>query len=178
VAVHDWFLPAYLVENSAGSDNLALFPWSVPSLKTRDGIMMDCLLCRIAGYLAPAVIVHEDHDLMVIMDLYPATRGHMLVFPRKHIENIYSMPEETAAHIMSAAVKTAKIIKRELHTDGLNLVQSNEKGGGQTTMHFHLHIVPRYENDPVKFSFGHGRIPADIDELKNLALTIHSKILE
>jgi histidine triad (HIT) family protein len=138
--------------------------------------MMDCLLCKIAKHDAPAVIVREDNDLMVIMDLYPATRGHMLVFPRTHIENIYSMPEEKGARIMAAAIAMAKIIKRELHPDGLNLVQSNEIAGGQTTMHFHLHIVPRYQNDQVRFSFGHGRIPADINELKNLASLIRSKL--
>jgi histidine triad (HIT) family protein len=138
---------------------------------------MDCLLCKIAGHDAPAVIVREDDDLMVIMDLYPATRGHMLVFPRKHIENIYSMPEEMAARIMETAVTMSKILKRELHPDGLNLVQSNEKAGGQTTMHFHLHIVPRYENDGVVFRFGHGRVSADIDELKRTASMISSKII-
>jgi len=116
-----------------------------------------------------AVVVQEDNDVLVIMDLYPATPGHILVLPKKHIETIYAIPQDIGAHIMITAIAVAKSIKQTLSPIGLNLIQSNELPAGQTIPHFHLHIVPRYKDDSVMLRFGHGNIAADITELKRIA---------
>jgi len=115
------------------------------------------------------VVVYKDQDIMAIMDLYPATPGHLLILPRKHIETIYEMPPELSAHIMATAVIMAKAIKETLLPEGLNLVQANGAAAGQTIPHFHLHLVPRYQNDTVSLKFGHGNIAENMDELKRIA---------
>jgi len=135
-----------------------------------------CPFCKIAGDRSDSVVVFEDDDILVIMDKYPATPGHMLVLPKNHIETIYEMPSGLGAHIMSTAVLMAKAIKEKLAPDGLNLIQSNETAAGQTIPHFHLHIVPRYKHDKVHLRFGHEHIPAAINELERIASLLKSSI--
>jgi len=120
------------------------------------------------------VVVLEDKDILVIMDLYPATPGHLLILPKKHIETIYEMPSELGARIMNTAMLMAKAIKEKLSPEGLNLIQSNEAAAGQTIPHFHLHIVPRYKGDPVLLQFGHGNVPEKINELESVASLLKS----
>lgn len=115
---------------------------------------------------------------MAIMDLYPATPGHVLVIPKSHIENIYSMPGELGRDIMAVAVKIAGAIKQGLHPIGVNLIQANEEAGGQTIAHFHLHIVPRYQGDSVVLRFGHGEKPTQAEELGAVADKIRSVLFE
>jgi len=129
----------------------------------------DCPFCMMVKRELNAVVVQEDNDVLVIMDLYPATPGHILVLPKKHIETIYAIPQDIGAHIMITAIAVAKSIKQTLSPIGLNLIQSNELPAGQTIPHFHLHIVPRYKDDSVMLRFGHGNIAADITELKRIA---------
>ena len=136
----------------------------------------DCPFCKIAMHQLPAVIIQEDDDLLAIMDLFPATRGHVLVLPKKHIENIYLMPEVMGSRIMSTAIEISKSIKSNLSPDGLNLIQSNGLAAGQTVPHFHLHIVPRYNGDPVVLRFGHHNMPAKTEELELIAHQIRSAL--
>jgi histidine triad (HIT) family protein len=124
-----------------------------------------------------AVVVHEGDKILAVMDLFPATPGHILVLPKQHIENIYLMPADLGAHIMTTAIAVAKVIKQQLSPDGLNLIQSNELAAGQTVPHFHLHIVPRYNGDPVSLRFGHGAIPAEINDLEKVASIISSALV-
>ncbi|MBQ3790171.1 MAG: HIT domain-containing protein, partial [Lachnospiraceae bacterium] len=83
----------------------------------------------------------------VILDNGPATRGHALILPKDHYQDLYELPEDTAAGAMKLAKKVAARMKEVLHCDGLNLVQNNGAAAGQTVLHFHLHVIPRYEND-------------------------------
>jgi histidine triad (HIT) family protein len=136
-----------------------------------------CIFCNMAqGRLQP-VIVAEDKDIMAIMDLYPASQGHILVFPKRHIENIYTLPVNLAAPIMRHAVMIAKAIKQQLNPEGINLIQSNDAAAGQTIPHFHLHIVPRYSNDSVILQFGHGNTPSNKGELESIAMRIRSLLI-
>ena len=81
------------------------------------------------------VAVLEDKDILVVMDLYPATPGHVLVLPKQHIETTYEIPADLGARIMTTAILVAKAIKEDLSPNGLNLVQSNEAAAGQTVPH-------------------------------------------
>ena len=90
----------------------------------------NCSFCKMVRHELYAVSVYEDDNILVIMDLYPATPGHVLVLPKQHIENIYSLPEDLASRIMVTASKIAKAIKQQLSPDGLNLIQSNELAAG------------------------------------------------
>lgn len=132
----------------------------------------DCILCKISQKQAGAFILHESGNIIAVLDLYPATRGHVLVLPRKHIPNVYEMPADVGKEIMQTAILLSNTIKRQLRPDGLNLIQSNGIAGGQTIDHFHLHIVPRYKNDEVVLKFGHGSQPADAQELASIASLI------
>ena len=91
--------------------------------------------------------MYEDEDFRVILDLGPATRGHALILPKEHAANLYELPDETAAKAMILAKKMGARMVEKLHADGLNLVQNNGETAGQTVLHFHLHLIPRYQND-------------------------------
>ncbi len=109
--------------------------------------MDGCIFCKIANGEIPSNTIYEDDDFRVILDNGPATKGHALVLPKKHYADLYELPEETAAAAIKVAKKVASTMKDKLGCDGLNLVQNNGSTAGQTVMHFHLHIIPRYEND-------------------------------
>ena len=89
----------------------------------------------------------KKEDFRVILDLGPATRGHALILPKEHAANLYELPDETAAKAMILAKKMGACMVEKLHADGLNLVQNNGETAGQTVLHFHLHLIPRYQND-------------------------------
>lgn len=107
----------------------------------------DCIFCKIANGDMPSKTLYEDEDFRAILDLGPATRGHALIMPKEHAENLYDLPEGTAASVMVLAQKLAKTMVEKLHCDGLNLVQNNGETAGQTVTHFHIHMIPRYLND-------------------------------
>lgn len=107
--------------------------------------MSDCIFCKIAAGEIPSHTVYEDDTFRVIMDLGPASPGHMLILPKEHYANLYELPEEIAAAAMKLAKKLALAAKEALDPDGLNVVQNNGEAAGQTVMHYHLHVVPRYE---------------------------------
>ena len=109
--------------------------------------MDQCIFCRIANGEIPSRTLYEDGDFRVILDLGPATKGHALILPKKHAKDLFELPEETAAKAMILAKKMALLMKEKLHCDGLNLVQNNGEAAGQTVPHFHLHLIPRYQND-------------------------------
>ncbi|MBQ9589874.1 MAG: HIT family protein [Butyrivibrio sp.] len=109
--------------------------------------MGDCIFCKIANGEIPSNTIFEDENFRVILDNGPATKGHALVLPKKHYADLFEIPEETLAGAVKTAKKVAANMKDKLGCDGLNLVQNNGAAAGQTVMHFHLHIIPRYEND-------------------------------
>jgi histidine triad (HIT) family protein len=109
--------------------------------------MDSCIFCKIANGEIPSNTIYEDDKFRVILDNGPATKGHALVLPKEHYANVFEMPNELLADAAVVAKKVASNIKDKLSCDGLNLVQNNGETAGQTVMHFHLHIIPRYEND-------------------------------
>ena len=107
----------------------------------------DCIFCKLANGIIPTNSIYEDDDFNVILDLGPATRGHALILPKEHYANLFEIPEETAGEAMILAKKLATKMTDKLGADGFNLVQNNNECAGQTIFHFHLHLIPRYEND-------------------------------
>ena len=137
----------------------------------------DCPLCQIVNRRLPAVIISENDNVMAVLDLYPATPGHVLVLPRQHIENICTMPPKIGSQIMTMAITVVRGIQQQLKPAGLNLIQANGATAGQTINHFHLHLVPRYENDNVSLKFGHGSTPTKINQLEQIAAKIKQGII-
>ena len=111
----------------------------------------DCIFCKIANGEIPSRTLYEDGEFRAILDLGPATKGHALILPKEHAANLYELPEETAGHAMILAKKMATQMTERLHCAGFNLVQNNGVCAGQTVMHFHLHLIPRYVNDQQNF---------------------------
>lgn len=107
----------------------------------------DCIFCKIANGEIPSKTLYEDEKFRVILDLGPATRGHALILPKEHAENLYELPEEIAADVLVLAKRMAVNMMQKLHCDGMNLVQNNGEVAGQTVSHFHLHMIPRYKDD-------------------------------
>ena len=111
---------------------------------------MDCIFCAIVAGETPAIKVYEDAHVLAFMDIAPANPGHTLVIPKQHYRNIFDMPAEIGGKIMETAVLIANAIRTALAPDGLNLFQSNEAAAFQTVFHFHLHLIPRWEGDPLR----------------------------
>lgn len=107
----------------------------------------DCIFCKIANGDIPTNTLYEDEDFRVILDLGPATKGHALLLPKEHADNLFELPDEIASKALVVAKKMATKIQKKLNCDGFNLVQNNGEVAGQTVLHFHLHMIPRYEND-------------------------------
>lgn len=107
----------------------------------------NCIFCKIAGGDIPSKTLYEDEEFKVILDLGPATKGHALILPKNHYANLYELPDEDASKVMLLVKKMATHMTQKLNCDGFNLVQNNGEAAGQTVFHFHLHLIPRYEND-------------------------------
>ena len=106
-----------------------------------------CIFCQIARKEKQAYLVYEDAQCMAFLDAYPVTEGHTLVIPKEHYENIYEIPEDNLAHIMTICKRLALDYQQIFQTIGLNIIQSNGTAAKQTVFHFHVHLVPRYEQD-------------------------------
>ncbi len=107
----------------------------------------NCIFCKISEGEIPSKTIYEDEEFRVILDISPATKGHALIIPKEHYANIYEMPKETAGHAMILAKKLAEHMTEALQCDGLNIMQNNGEAAGQTVFHFHMHLIPRYEQD-------------------------------
>lgn len=113
----------------------------------------DCIFCKIAAGEITSATVYEDDDFRAILDLGPAAKGHTLVIPKSHSDNLLSVEPDTAAKALKVISKTANAIKEALGCDGINVVQNNGEAAGQTVMHLHFHIIPRYKNDSVNIGW-------------------------
>ena len=127
----------------------------------------DCIFCKIVAGELPANIVDEDEHTVAFMDISPATRGHALVIPREHATDLLSTPLEELDACMRGAQRLAHRMKEALGADGVNLLNSCGQAAWQTVFHFHIHVIPRYEDDPLKLPWIPGE--GDQDEIKKTA---------
>ncbi len=110
----------------------------------------DCIFCKILAGEVPATIVDEDERTISFMDIAPATRGHALVIPRTHATDLLSVAEEDLRAVAVACKRLAGRAKERLRADGVNLVNSCGPAAWQTVFHFHVHVIPRYQGDPLR----------------------------
>lgn len=113
----------------------------------------ECIFCHINNGDIPSTTIYENEEFRVMLDRFPATKGHILIIPKEHIEDIYDLDPESAGRLFSLATMFASIIKRTFGNEGLNIIQNNGKVAGQTVFHYHLHMIPRYENDQVQMGW-------------------------
>jgi histidine triad (HIT) family protein len=110
----------------------------------------DCVFCKILAGELPATIVDEDERTVSIMDIAPATRGHALVIPRSHTADLLSIDQDELSAVALAAQRLATRAKDRLGADGVNLINSCGALAWQTVFHFHIHVIPRYDGDPLR----------------------------
>ena len=125
----------------------------------------DCIFCAIACGEIPSFKIYEDDLVLAYLDINPFTKGHTLVIPKEHSTGLLDTPDGTLAEIVSRVKKVAAHLKDALPCDGFNILQNNGAAAGQTVMHLHFHIVPRYSGERIEFVSHKG----DMDELKSLA---------
>lgn len=138
---------------------------------------MKSIFTRIIDREIPAHIVYEDEKVIAFLDISQATKGHTLVVPKEAYPNLYEMPEELASDVMKVSIRLAKAIKKAFNPEGLNLLNNNGEIAGQSVFHFHVHLIPRYENNDVLFSFVNHMQDLKTEDYKNRAQMITSALL-
>jgi histidine triad (HIT) family protein len=123
----------------------------------------DCLFCKIVAGELPGTIIDSDELTVSFMDINPVTRGHALVVPRKHSKDVYEIAAEDLIAVTLAAQRLAARARDALGADGVNLLNFNGRAAWQSVFHFHLHVVPRYDDDPLRLQWLPG--PGDPDEI-------------
>lgn len=113
----------------------------------------DCIFCQIVSGAAPASFVYQDDAVVVFMDIQPITRGHMIVVPRVHAVLMHELDEVSAMRSFAVAYKIARVVPATLSAGGFNLFVADGTVAFQDVPHFHIHIIPRYENDGFALTF-------------------------
>ena len=109
----------------------------------------NCIFCKIAAGIIPSATVYEDDDFRAILDIAPAHKGHVIILPKVHADNLFSLPDEVASKLLPVAKRVAAAVKRTTGCDGVNLLQNNGTAAGQSVFHLHVHVVPRFEGDGI-----------------------------
>ena len=135
--------------------------------------MADCLFCGIVAGEVPAQIVDSDEHTIAFMDINPATTGHALVIPRKHAADLLEISDEDLAHCAVAARRLALKMRQTLRPDGFNLLNACGAAAWQTVFHFHIHVAPRYADDPLELPWVPS--PGDADEIAATAEAIRAE---
>ena len=109
-----------------------------------------CVFCKIINGEIPSFKIYETEDLVAFLDISQATKGHTLIVPKKHFDNLLALDEETLKKISVAQKEVASILSKKLGTNAFNFVNNCGATAGQSVMHVHFHVIPRYENDDFK----------------------------
>jgi len=128
----------------------------------------NCIFCKLANGVFPTAKVLEDDKVTVILDAGPASRGHALVLPKEHYKDVTEAPKELLGHMLATAAKIGAAQKKALGAAGFNVVINTGEAAGQTVFHLHVHVIPRYEGEPVIC----GWVPGKIEDGEELAKEI------
>ena len=109
----------------------------------------NCIFCKLANGDIPTATLYEDDDFRVILDAGPAAKGHALILPKEHYDNLWELGEAEAAKVMGIAAKVSAAQKKALGCHGVNVLQNNGVAAGQSVFHFHMHLIPRYDDDGI-----------------------------
>lgn len=130
--------------------------------------MENCIFCKIANKDIPGKIVYEDDICLAFLDLSQTTDGHTLVIPKSHYKNILDVDDKTLSHLIKITKKLANIIVTNLNAQGANILTNANEIAGQTVMHFHIHIIPRYDQaDQIEIRFTDRSEQVNLDNILN-----------
>jgi histidine triad (HIT) family protein len=110
-------------------------------------VEFNCIFCAIAAQRAPAAVVYESDGALAFLDIRPIVEGHTLVIPKKHSRNLFDLDDASGASVMHASRLVARALRAAFNADGLTVLQSSERAGGQQVFHYHQHLAPRFIGD-------------------------------
>jgi len=134
---------------------------------------MECIFCKIITGEIPSYKLYEDDNVLVFLDITQGTKGHTLIIPKKHVKNIYELDEQTSRDVFTVVPRIANALKKAFNPIGLNIVSNNEKPL-QSVFHFHIHLIPRYEDDGMKLSTINNYGKYDSDYFKKLVTAVQN----
>lgn len=139
--------------------------------------MSECIFCKIVNGELPSAKVFENDDVLAFLDISQITKGHTLVIPKVHKENVYELDSETAAKLFAVVPQIAQALKDEFNPKGMNLLNNNGSFAGQAVFHYHLHLIPRYdEKDGFKKIWTTNNDQYSSEDLRNIATAIQKNI--
>src|SRR6267378_498676 len=148
---------------------------TMPRLSVRGRrTMSDCVFCRIVAKQIPATVVQEDADTLAFMDIGQVNPGHVLVALKSHADNLFGLQDAQAAAVFRTVARVARAIRDAFAPQGLSVYQANGKAAGQTVFHFHVHLVPRHENDGMNLTWPVKNPPRE--KLEEYAAKIRQKL--
>jgi len=136
---------------------------------------MDCIFCKIINGEIPSYKIYEDDQIMAFLDITQGTKGHTLVIPKTHFTNIYDMDEKSIGYLHSKTPLLAKSLKAAFNPIGINVVNNNDKPL-QSVFHYHIHLIPRYEDDGVNISTPNNYGKLEDEDFKKLVKKISENL--
>lgn len=136
--------------------------------------MEHCLFCKIIENRIPSRRVYQDDVCIAFLDINPVNRGHVLIVPRIHHEDLTSLPPEVAAHVASKLPALCTAVVRATGAEGFNVIVNNGKVAGQTIFHGHWHIIPRFHDDTVNWPWPQGAYFGD--EIQQIGFAIEKEL--
>ena len=127
----------------------------------------NCIFCKVVAGELPSEQIDSDERTLTVMDINPATRGHAVVITRTHAENLSELSDEDALAAMQSARRVVDMMRATLNPAGFNILHNIGRAAWQSIFHFHVHVVPRYEDDPLELPWIPE--PADPAELARVA---------
>jgi histidine triad (HIT) family protein len=151
------------------------------SRKRKKKMITTCPFCNIISGKIVASVVYEDATTIAFMDTSPTNTGHTLVVPKKHWENIYEIPEEILSEVIIIVKKVSVAVKKTVSAEGISILQLNGRFAGQSVMHFHVHVIPRFKEDSISKAIGamvghHGLEKPDRRELDEIAQRVQKNL--
>lgn len=126
----------------------------------------DCIFCRIVAGDAPGHVIHEDELTVAFLDVFPVVPGHTLIVTKEHFDDVLGAKPEAIGAVAANSVALGNAVKEVTGCQGLGVFQLNGKAAGQTVFHYHMHLIPRNEGEPLEI---HSRTPGDPGELAAMA---------
>lgn len=139
--------------------------------------MNDCIFCKIINGDVPSAKIYEDEHVYAFMDIMPVTKGHALIIPKNHKENVYDLTSDEASQLFSVVPKIATVLKETFQPAGMNLLQNNGAPAGQSVFHFHMHFIPRYDQtDGLELTWNTKEREYTPEKISEIAANIREKL--
>ncbi|MEG0276805.1 MAG: HIT family protein [Coprobacillus sp.] len=128
--------------------------------------MDNCIFCKIANHEIPGKILYEDDICMAFLDLSQTTDGHTLIIPKKHSHSFLDTDPDILAHMIKVAQRVANTLIERTNAKGMNIISNMNEVAGQTVHHFHIHLIPRYqESDGIQIHYSDRSLDVDLESI-------------